>query len=131
MFKIVVLALLILGSSLAMADKQQSVEKYEVLVNGKSIDYKVVSVEGDSFTLSNGQVKKGSGNILVSFKGEPNIASFESKYGVKFVKKSVLWSVFKNTSSKNLLQVSQEILEGEGDRVSTVTPDWIMDVKTR
>ncbi|MFP4487208.1 MAG: hypothetical protein ACLFOC_09595 [Campylobacterales bacterium] len=131
MFKIVVLALLILGSSLAMADKQESVEKYEVLVNGKSIDYKVVSVEGDSFTLSNGQVKKGSGNILVSFKEEPNIASFESKYGVKFVKKSVLWSVFKNTSSKNLLQVSQEILEGEGDKVSTVTPDWIMDVKTR
>ncbi|MFP4333526.1 MAG: hypothetical protein ACLFQJ_09510 [Campylobacterales bacterium] len=131
MFKIVVLALFILGSSLAMADKQESVEKYEVLVNGKSIDYKVVSVEGDSFTLSNGQVKKGSGNILVSFKEEPNIASFESKYGVKFVKKSVLWSVFKNTSSKNLLQVSQEILEGEGDKVSTVTPDWIMDVKTR
>jgi len=131
MFKILIVAILTLGVSLAMAEKIQEGMTYEVKVNGKNFFYNVLSVDGNSFVLENGEVKRGSGNILVTFVDEPNISLFESKYGLKLVKKGVVWSVFRNESGLNLMELSQKIVKGEGENVKTATPDWIMDVKPR
>lgn len=131
MFKILIVAILTLGSSLAMAEKVQESVKYEVKMNGKNFFYDVVLVEGNNFTLKNGEVKKGSGNILVTFVNEPNISLFESKYGVKLVTKGMVWTVFRNESELNLMELSQKIVKEEGENVKTASPDWIMNVKPR
>jgi len=131
MFRALLIAFLLLSGSLAMADKTQKDEVYSVKLNGKELSYTVSSVSGDEFTLTNGKVLKGSGNLLITFAKEPDMSSFESLYGVKLLKKGTLWSVFKNESSMNLMALAQKIAQNEGDRIVTVTPDWIMDMKAR
>lgn len=131
MFRILIVVILALGSSLAMAEKKQKCETYEVKINGKNFFYNVSSVDGNSFVLKNGEIKRGSGNILVTFVKEPNMPLFESKYGLKLVKKGIVWDVFRNESELNLMELSQKIIREEGENVKTVVPDWIMEVKPR